>query len=254
MTPVTVLIRTDLVRMPLYARGMSETFVLVPGMWLGGWAWSSVAERLRADGHRAVPVTLTGVGDRVAEDGPSVDLETHVADIVVAVEAQPGPVVLVGHSYGGLPVTAAAARLGGRVRRVVYVDSGPLPDGTRQLDMGAPVPADVPVPPRPWDRAADPVMLAGLDDDAIALLEKRSTTHPYGSVAQPLRRGGEVTAPVALIACLFSPEQIAELRAQGHPFFAGLGDATIHSLPTGHWPMLSEPARLAALLAADARA
>jgi len=224
-------------------------FVLVPGMWLGGWVWDAVADRLRADGHTALPVTLTGVGDRLAEDGPDVDLETHVADVLAAIDAAPGEVVLVGHSYGGLPVTAAAARRPGRVARVVYVDSGPLPDGTRQMDLGEPLDGTGPVPPRSWDPAEDPAMLAGLDDAALALLRSRATTHPYGSVAQPLRRGGELTAPVTLVACLFTPEQIAEMRAAGHPFFAGLGDATILPLPTGHWPMLSQPSRLAALLA-----
>ena len=41
------------------------TFVLVPGMWLGGWAWHDVAEALRVAGHRVYPVTLTGLGERV---------------------------------------------------------------------------------------------------------------------------------------------------------------------------------------------
>ena len=224
---------------------MTETFVLVPGMWLGGWVWDGVVSRLRAAGDEAVAVTLTGVGDTVGEDA---DLERHVADIVEAVRGREN-VVLVGHSYGGLPVTAAAARV--PVSRVIYVDSGPLPDGSRQLDMGPPPSSTEPVPPRPWEPADDPDTLAGLDEDALALLRKRSTTHPYASVAQPLRRGGSLNPPATLIACTFSPEQIAEMRAAGHPFFAAMDDdVVIRSLPTGHWPMLSEPERLADLLRA----
>ncbi|MDG4824448.1 alpha/beta hydrolase [Asanoa sp. WMMD1127] len=225
---------------------MTETFVLVPGMWLGGWVWDAVAQRLRAAGDRAIPVTLAGVGERVDEG--DADLEQHVADIVAAAEGSSN-VVLVGHSYGGLPVTAAAARI--PVSRVVYVDSGPLPDGTRQLDMGPPPESTGPVPPRPWEPADDPVLLAGLDDDALSLLRKRSTTHPYASVAQPLRRGGALNPPASLIASTFSLEQIAQMRAAGHPFFAAMGDdVVIRALPTGHWPMLSEPSRLASLLRA----
>jgi pimeloyl-ACP methyl ester carboxylesterase len=225
---------------------MTETFVLVPGMWLGGWVWDGVAERLRAAGDKAVAVTLAGVGDRVGEG--DADLEDHVADIIAAARGQEN-VVLVGHSYAGLPVTAAAARI--PVSRVIYVDSGPLPDGSRQLDMGPPPESTDPVPPRPWDAAEDPVLLAGLDEDALALLRKRSTTHPYASVAQPLRRGGDLNPPAVLIACTFSLEQIAAMRAAGHPFFAAVDDdVVIRSLPTGHWPMLSEPAKLADLLRA----
>ena len=41
------------------------TYVLVPGAWLGGWAWNDVAARLRAVGHDVYPVTLTGLGERV---------------------------------------------------------------------------------------------------------------------------------------------------------------------------------------------
>ncbi|GIF49478.1 alpha/beta hydrolase family protein [Asanoa ferruginea] len=224
---------------------MTETFVLVPGMWLGGWAWDDVAAHLRAAGDEAIPVTLTGVGDRVGEDGPGADLERHVADIIDATRGHDN-IVLVGHSYGGLPVTAAAARI--PVSRVVYVDSGPLPDGSRQLDMGPPPASTGPVPPRSWE--PDP-LLAGVDEEMLALLAKRSTTHPYASVAQPLHRGGSLTAPTTLIACTFSPEQIAEMRTAGHPFFAAVADdVVIRSLPTGHWPMFSEPVRLAELLRA----
>ncbi|MEV4621975.1 alpha/beta hydrolase [Asanoa sp. NPDC049573] len=225
---------------------MTETFVLVPGMWLGGWVWNEVATRLRAAGDVAIPVTLTGVGERAGVDS---DLEQHVTDIIDAARGH-DDIVLVGHSYGGMPVSAAATRI--PVSRVVYVDSGPLPDGTRQLDMSGPPPESTdPVPPPSWEaNDADP-SLVGLDEQMLALLRERSTTHPYASVAQPLRRGGNLTAPATLIACMFSPEQITQMRAAGHPFFAAMGDdVVIRPLPTGHWPMLSEPARLAELLRA----
>src|SRR6266511_3983100 len=96
------------------------TFVLVPGMWIGAWAWRNVTARLRAAGHEVYPLTLTGVADRQHVGGPQTD------------------VVLVGHSYGGSPVTAAADRIPDRIRHLVYVDSGPLPDGTSQLDTEGP--------------------------------------------------------------------------------------------------------------------
>jgi pimeloyl-ACP methyl ester carboxylesterase len=228
---------------------MTETFVLVPGMWLGGWAWDDVAAHLRAAGDEAVPVTLTGVGDRLNEDGLAADLEQHVTDIIDATRGHDN-IVLVGHSYGGMPVSAAAARI--PVSRVIYVDSGPLPDGTRQLDMAGPPPESTdPVPAPAWEADGDDPTLAGLDAEMLALLRKRSTTHPYASVAQPLRRGGDLNPPATLIACMFSEEQIREMRAAGHPFFAAMGDdVTVRSLPTGHWPMFSEPARLAELLRA----
>ena len=230
------------------------TYLLVPCLWIGAWAWRDVTAALRAAGDEAHPLTLTGVADRAHLLGPGVDLDTHVEDIVRLAEIEDlRDIVLVGHSYGGLPVSAAALRIKDRIKAVVYVDSGPLPEGTAQMDLlndgeSAGISGDA-VAPRDWDPAADPVLLAGLDEAALTLLRTRSTPHPLASVRQPLgARATSADLPTVLISCTFPPEQLREMRAAGHPFFAGLTEARVHALPTGHWPMLSEPARLAAIL------
>src|SRR4051812_30131132 len=158
------------------------TYVLVPGMWIGAWAWREVTTALRDAGHDVYPLSLTGVADRSHLLGPDIDLDTHIADVVRLVEVEDlRDVVLVGHSYGGMPVSAAALRLRDRIRAVVYVDSGPLPEGTSQLsisgDDGGPS-TEAGVAPPVWDPAADPVNQAGLDDRAVRLLRSRSTPHP----------------------------------------------------------------------------
>ena len=227
------------------------TYVLVPGLWLGGWAWHEVTAALRGAGHEVFPLTLTGVADRSHLLGPGVDLDTHTDDIVRLVETEDlRDVVLVGHSYGGMPVSAAALRLRDRVRRVVYVDSGPLPVGTTQQSMsGEPPATGDAVAPREWDADADPVLLAGLDEAALTLLRTRATPHPAASVNQPLgERATSADLPTTLIASAFPEDQVKEMMAAGHPFFAGLAEAEIVMLPTGHWPMLSEPAALARVL------
>ena len=227
-----------------------STFVLVPGMWIGAWAWREVTAALRAAGHDVFPLTLTGVADRAHLAGA--DLETHVADIVGLIEAEDlRDVVLIGHSYGGLPVTVAAERIPDRLARVVYVDSGPLPAGARQLDQlgDQVVPDGDAVPPRAWDPAADPQLLAGLDERALGLLRARATPHPLASVRAPLpRTGAGIAVPIALISCAFPVEQVRRMIADGHPWFAELAGAELIGGPTGHWPMLSAPAELAAAL------
>jgi pimeloyl-ACP methyl ester carboxylesterase len=221
-------------------------------MWIGAWAWREITADLRAAGHDVYPLTLTGVADRSHLLGPDVDLDTHVADIVRLIEVEDlHDVVLVGHSYGGLPVSTAAARMRDRIKTVVYVDSGPLPIGTSQMmvlgDTAASA-GDAVLPP-PWDPATEPTLLAGLDDRALALLRGRSTAHPLASVTQPVtERATSADVPTVLIACTFPMDQIEQMMAAGHPFFAGLTQARIIPIDTGHWPMLSQPKALTAAL------
>jgi pimeloyl-ACP methyl ester carboxylesterase len=240
------------------------TIVLVPGAWLGAWAWRDVADVLRDAGHDVRPLTLTGLAERAGEAGPKVDLDTHVADIADLIEGDDlRDVVLVGHSYGGMPVSVAAGPLAERLAAVVYVDSGKLPDGTSQLDTAPPEDqartrvegAETGlVSPPAFDPAEDPVNLAGLDADAVRALRDGATPHPFGAIAQSVRyRPAAREVPTTLVACTFPVEQVRALIQEGHPYFAAMADAEVIGLPTGHWPMFSEPAKLAAILDAIAR-
>ena len=115
------------------------TFVLVPGFWLGGWAWRVVAEPLRAAGHTVYPVTLTGLGERVHLGGPQVNLDTHIADVVNLVRYEDlHDVVLAGHSYAGTVIAGVADQTPERIARLVYVDTWPLPDGVAEIEANSP--------------------------------------------------------------------------------------------------------------------
>ena len=239
------------------------TFVLVPGFWLGGWAWQQVARELRAGGHDAYPVTLTGLGDRVHLGRPDVDLQTHVTDVVNLIEFEDlRDVVLVGHSGGGLPVTGASDRIPHRLAKVVYVDSGELPDGMAQLDINPPQARAViegqivdGVHPMPsWEQFERfGTSLEGLDGATRARLRDRAVPQPAGSMTQPLELSNPQRrdVPRALIACSFPLAAVRELAGSGVPAFAALAEPgwELVELPTGHWPMFSRPADLAATLA-----
>ncbi len=102
----------------------SRTFVLLPGSWCGGWCWTPVTEHLAAAGHRVIPLTFTGVGERAHLLSAAITLETHVADIINAIRyADLYDVVLVAHSYGGIAMTVAVDRIPDRIRHVVYLDA-----------------------------------------------------------------------------------------------------------------------------------
>lgn len=243
------------------------TYVLVGGAWLGAWAWKDVARRLRALGHDVYPLSLTGLGERAHLASPAVDLDTHIADIVQLLESEDlRDVVLVAHSYGTMPVTGAADRAPGRIARLVYLDTGPVSDGVALADLDPPevqrlVDQQIqqegdgwrwPLPS--WEVLEHTLAasLAGLSDEQRAYLRVHATPHPYGAFRQPLRLTRPDAAPLPKLAilCSFTEEQIREMIASGHPFGQAMAgpEWQFVELLTGHWPMFSEPERLASIL------
>lgn len=161
------------------------TYVLVHGAWHGGWSWDPVADLLRAGGHEVHAPTLTGLAERFDPARPETGLATHVDDIVSTLDsADLRDVVLVGHSYAGMVVTAAAARVPERLRRLVVLD-GFLPEaGEKAIDLLPPHAAahyresassrgnGVSIPPRPLANL-------GVTDQAAAdAIAPRLTPHP----------------------------------------------------------------------------
>jgi pimeloyl-ACP methyl ester carboxylesterase len=107
--------------------------VIVHGAWGGGWDWRGIDSILTRMGHSVDRVTLTGLGDRVHLASPSIGLDTHISDVVNAIEFEKlTDVVLVGHSYGGMVITGVAERIPQRIRHLVYVDAF-LPESGESL-------------------------------------------------------------------------------------------------------------------------
>ncbi len=99
-------------------------FVLVHPAWHGAWCWKKVAPRLRSAGHDVIVPTLTGLGDRLHLAAATIDLKTHVTDVVNAIEFEDlHDVVLVGHSSSGAVVTGVADRVPERIANVTYIDA-----------------------------------------------------------------------------------------------------------------------------------
>ncbi|MEV5493646.1 alpha/beta hydrolase [Streptomyces bobili] len=237
------------------------TFVLVPGAWLGAWAWEDTARALRERGRTALPLTLTGLAEHADQGGPQTDLDTHIADITGFVEEHDlGDVTLVAHSYAAAPVTGAAGRLGDRLERVIYVDSAPFAAGMCMLDLMPPQAADqlrqqVGVSGRGWRLPMPPFevlglssSLDGLDEGQLDTLRTGATPQPFGTFTQRLVGPAEPGPGVdrVLVAC----HDFTGLLDAGVPMLAYLNQPPWRrfDLPTGHWPMLSAPAELADIL------
>jgi pimeloyl-ACP methyl ester carboxylesterase len=110
-----------------------QTFVLIPGAWLGGWSWQPVARLLTERGHQTLALSLPGL----SYDGSPAGLELADAVNYVVREVERRDltdVVLVGHSWGGYPATGAAHRLAGRVAKVIYLSAVVPAQGASMVD------------------------------------------------------------------------------------------------------------------------
>lgn len=225
--------------------------ILVPGFWLGAWAWDDVAARLRSLGHAVTALTLPGL--EPGSDPSGVSLEDHAA----AIEAAIGdvPVVLVAHSGAALPATIAIDRNVDRVTRSVWVDTAPVVDGAA---MDASFEGDALTLEANWDEELEGGSMRDLTDVQLEEFRRRAVPQPGGTVrdAASLADDRRLDVPATIVCTAFSAEQYRSYAEQGVPFLAGVLEhraLTMVDLPTGHWPMLSKPAELAALIDEAAR-
>ena len=225
--------------------------MLVPGHWLGAWAWDGVADELRARGHHVTAVTLPGLDpDDPARASATVGDQADALHATVQAAAGTRPqVVVVAHSGAGVPASVLLDQDPTAVARVVYVDSGPSSDGSA---FDASVPADVvEVPLPPFDQlAAGGASLEGLSDDDLQRFRERAVPEPGPVMREQVHLGNDARrdVPATIIACSFPAEVAMQMARQGHPMMAEtatLRDLELVDLPTGHWPMWSRPADLA---------
>ena len=231
----------------------SARIILVPGFWLGAWAWDEVADALRADGHDVTAITLPGLESADA-DRSIITTADHVDAIVEAVAAHDAPVVLAVHSASGFSGYAASDRVPERIAAMVYVDTAP--------GIGALEPEfDGVEKPMVWSEIKKGENLDGLSEEQKETFRRRAVPVPGGV----LREGAELTndarrdIPSTLICTGFTAEQY-QAYAREHPdwaFLAGvpeLRNATWVDLPTSHWPVWSRPTELAQIIGDVAKA
>jgi pimeloyl-ACP methyl ester carboxylesterase len=225
------------------------TFVLVHGAWHGGWCWRRVAEPLRKMGHAVFTPTLTGVGERAHLLNPSVDLITHVRDVVGVIEVEElDKVVLVGHSYAGMVITGVADTLTSRIDAMVYLDAFMPQPGQSMIDL---LPANrrqavlghtewmTPAPNAAYFKVATQE-----DQDWV---DRRTTPHPAITMRQPLQHSRpwekvrkRVYIPAEIYNSPVFMPTAAKLRED--PKWNVIG------IPCGHDVMVDAPERLVEVL------
>jgi len=219
------------------------TFVLVPGGWHGYWSFEAVIPLLERAGHAVHALTLTGL--RPDDDNVAVataNLDTHADDVLRLLDrAHITSATLVGHSYGGMVIAAAADRARGRVSRLVHLDAYVPRDGESCWSSTT---------ERYRQAFATGAAATGYAVNPPDGLDPRTRPHPLASFLQAIRLTGTV-------AQVPRREFIYCSGWDGTPF-AGLRARLesdpgwhVHDLPTGHDAMHEAPDAVAALLLSE---
>ena len=223
------------------------TFVLVHGAWHGGWCWRDVAVELRAAGHDVVTPTLSGVAER-ARLAAHTDLSLHVEELAgLLYFADLREVVLVGHSYGGLVVSGAAARAGGRIARFVYLDAFVPEDGQSLFDFLRPERREQ------HEASAPDGLIPAPPPEVFGVVEQRDwladrlTPQPLRTFQEPLSLTSEPPVPRLYVRCTRGP-MTANFAGFAQRFRDTAGWDVV-DFDSGHDAMLIRPVDVAALLA-----
>lgn len=219
--------------------------ILIPGLWLDGAVWDQTADHLRQRGHRIDALTLPGQGDGAT--GATYD--DQVAAVIAAVDRAEERPYVVGHSAASALAWVAADARAEQVAGVAFIGGFPVADGETYAAF---FPCEDGVMNFPgWEPFEGPDS-ADLDeatrqriaDGAVAVPEAVA----YGQVH--LRDDRRYDVPATLICPEFTVEEAREAVAAGQqPELAAARNLSMVDLDSGHWPMFSCPARLAAALA-----
>jgi pimeloyl-ACP methyl ester carboxylesterase len=230
-------------------------FVLVHGAWSVGWFYARVADGLRARGHRVFTPTLTGQGERSHLLTGTINLSTHITD-VLAVFHYEGlrDVVLAGHSYGGMVITGVADRIPEQVAALVYLDAFLPENGQSLFDINiakntqafianAGNIGGVAVP-------APPAAFFNVNASDAARVDALATPFPLGCFTERLKLTGK---PDTIRKRVYVHSTALPRESPFKPFYDRVkADPAwvAHALPCGHDAMLDMPERVTEILEA----
>jgi pimeloyl-ACP methyl ester carboxylesterase len=241
------------------------TFVLIHGAWQGGWAWDTIVTRLQAAGHDAIAIDLPGSPFNPMP-AAEVDLARYAEHVAGVIDSVPGPIIMVGHSSGGIAAEQVCELRPDRVALAIYLAAFLLPDGMSLIDFYA-------QNLEPWMKGAvtrvtldatgelssiDPVQAIDVfyhkaDRAQAESAANRLTPHPEGGRRSKLHlsAGRFGTVPRVYI-------ETTEDRSVHVPLQRKMQAMTpcleVYSLDSDHAPQLSDPDGLVAtMLAAVAR-
>jgi pimeloyl-ACP methyl ester carboxylesterase len=231
---------------------MMSTFVLVHGAWHGRWAWEKVVPLLEEAGHKVEAPDLRGHGDDKTPV-PEVSLQSYADRVSEVLDGQSEPVILVGHSMGGIVISEVAERHPEKVRLLVYLAAFLLPNGktlleTAQTDDETLVLQNVEVDEDKGivtirEDAAREVFYGDCSEEDVERAKERLQPQALAPFATPVGVGEENFGRVkrTYIECL---QDRAIGPATQKRMYTELPCEKVISMETSHSPFLSVPEKL----------
>lgn len=233
-----------------------STFILIHGAWHGAWCWRKVSSRLEKLGHQVIAPDLPGLGE---DDTPleRVSLKLWKDHVCRILDAQPEPVVLVGHSRAGIVISEVAEQRPHRIRALVYVTAFLVRDGESlfdlaQQDLSSLVPANMVMSP---DKLFSTMREESLRDafyalsppEDFALARRLLRPEPTAPMATPVRitEANFGRVPRIYLQCLRDQAIPPALQRQ---MYTATPCREVRSLDADHSPFFSAPDELTAQL------
>jgi len=235
-------------------------FVLVHGAWHGAWCWNKVVPALRAQGHMVTAVDLPGRWMR-PEKAASITADAFVKTGGQAIETSPGPVVIVGHSLGGVTVSLAAERYASRVRRSIYLCAFLVPNGqpagaVAMSDRGSLIPRTVRRDAPTGSSTIIPEMAretfyGDCDEDDIRMALQLLSPEPAAAARVPMKltAAGFGAVDRVYIECL--QDRAISIQTQ-RAMHTQTPCRRVITLDSSHSPFMSQPAALVNALVSEA--
>jgi pimeloyl-ACP methyl ester carboxylesterase len=229
-----------------------STYLLIHGSWHGAWCWHKILPRLERAGHRALAIDLPAHGRDRTPPG-AVSMQDYVDAIVRVLDAEPEPVVLVGHSRGGLAITQAAEARPEKIRTLVYLAAFLIPAGTTILPLALADTDSLIVPHLEIDQAAGwdmlraeafrPALYADCSDDDVALAATLLTPEPIGPTNTPIATTAERFGRLRRVYIELLQDR-AVSRTLQRTMYAAMPCAEVLRIDAGHSAYFSRPDEL----------
>lgn len=240
----------------------AKHFVLVHGAWHGAWCWAKTMTLLEADGHRVTTLDLPSHGVDAAPPA-TVTLEAYAGRVIEVIDAIDQPVILVGHSMGGIVISTVAEARPERVEKLVYLSAFLLPNGSSLLDVAAQDAGSLATPNlivKPAEGVVDvnrdalrEIFYGNCEREDLNLARVLVKPNPLAPFATPLVLSTANYGSVRRFYVSCIKDQAISPAAQ-QSMYTTMPCEGVYTLHTDHSPFLSQPKQLASVLATIAQA